>query len=259
MKTNIIRHIPLLLLGLLFALPLHAQQAGTIEEGMKAYSDADYAEAVRIFEGAIETSDNPSDELFYNLGASYYKQGEYALALLNFRRAYRLDPTDRDIRHNIEMTRSKTIDAMEPQPTFFIARWIDGITHLMGLGGWMFVALIFFTIFVGGILLYLLTRSRDMRLLGFYGSIAGLLLCIVANIMVYRSHGFIHDTSEAVITAPVVTVKSSPDLSSEDVMVVHSGMEVKVLRQLSGLSEVQFPDGSKGWIEDGAYETVNNF
>lgn len=255
--------IYLFLLGLLASLPLMAQDTTstsvTPEDGMKAYSDARYVEATEIFEKAIANSPKPTDELYYNLGASYYKQGEYALALLNFQRAYRLDPSDNDIRHNIQVTRTKTIDKMEPQATFFMHRWIENMTHWFGLGGWMIVGLLFFVLFIAGFLLYFLSHKRDLRLAGFYCGIVSLLLCIWANTMLYRSHLFINDTSEAVVTSEVVTVKSSPDLSSEDVMVVHAGMEIKVLQKIGALSEVKFPDGSQGWIANSTYQLINNF
>lgn len=259
MKNDMIQKILFYLLGLLIALPLHAQVSSNPEDGMKAYSDAKYVEAAEVFENAISTAPQPTDVLYYNLGAAYFKQGEYGLALLNFQRAYRLSPSDSDIRHNIMVTRSKTIDSMEPEPTFFLNTWIDHMTHWLGLRGWMTLGLILFVLTVAGALLYLLSTQRSIRLVGFYGGIAALLLCIWANTMLYRSHRFVYDTTEAVITSEVVTVKSSPDLSSEDVMVVHSGMEVKVLQKIGALSEVKFPDGSVGWIGNSNYQLINNF
>lgn len=256
---NTTMHKIYLLIICLFTLPATAQRASTLEEGMKAYGDAKYAEAAEIFEQVIAQTPNPTDELFYNLGASYYKQGEYALALINFKRAYRIAPSDSDIRHNIKITRTKTIDNMEPSATFFVHRWIDSMTHWVGLGGWMFIGLLFFGVFVGGLLLYLLSRNRDLRLAGFYGGIAGVVLCILANVMVYRSYAFIHDDTEAVITSPVVTVKSSPDLSSQDMMIIHSGMEIRVLQSIGEISEVEFPDGTKGWVENSVYQLINDF
>lgn len=259
---NMTRKTYLFLLGLLLLLPLRAQESGdsqgTLESGMRAYSEAKYAEAAEIFEQAITESEHPSDKLLYNLGNAYFKQGEYAKALLNYQRAYRLNPSDSDIRHNIRITRSKTVDRMEPKATFFLNRWIDSITHWFGLRGWMAIGLLFFGLSVTGILLYFLSYSRKLRLGGFYGAILGLLLCIFANLMVYRSHRFTHDTTGAIITQAMVMVKTSPDLSSEDMMVVHSGMEVKVIQNLSGLSEVEFPDGSIGWIDEQSYELINN-
>lgn len=259
---NMTRKTYLFLLGLLLFLPLQAEESkatqGILEGGMKAYSDAKYAEAAGIFEQAIAESEHPSYKLLYNLGNAYYKQGEYAKALLNYQRAYRLNPSDGDIRHNIRVTRSKTIDSMEPKATFFLNRWADSITHWFGLRGWMAIALLFFGLSVTGILLYFLSYSRKLRLGGFYGAIIGIFLCLFANLMTYRSYQFIHDTTGAIITQAMVMVKTSPDLSSEDMMVVHSGMEVKVIQNLSGLTEVEFPDGSIGWIDEQSYELINN-
>ena len=51
-----------------------------------------------------------SADIYYNLGNSYYKMNNIAKAVLNYERALLLNPGNNDIRFNLELARSKTVD-----------------------------------------------------------------------------------------------------------------------------------------------------
>ena len=50
------------------------------------------------------------------MGNSYYKADDIARAILNYERALLLEPGNADIRANLEIARSKTIDKVIPVP-----------------------------------------------------------------------------------------------------------------------------------------------
>lgn len=230
------------------------------EDAVRAYGEANYTEAINGFETLIEQSGgNATAEMYYNLGAAYYKSGALAKAILNFERAYRLNPSDSDIRFNLQLASSQIEDRMETGGAFFLDKWLDGMAHWLPLTAWMWVGSLSFLLLLVGFLLFFLHQVRMVKQVGFYSGIVLFVVSLLANIMVYRSYGFTHDTSEAIIMAPIITVKSAPDSSSQDIVVVHEGLKVKLLQSVSGFAEVQLPDGMIGWVPMYEVERVYPF
>ena len=86
----------------------------TKAEGDSAYMRYDYASAIQIYESLLKKGE--AAEIYYNLGNSYYKADDIAKAILNYERALLLQPGNADIRANLEIARSKTIDKVVSLP-----------------------------------------------------------------------------------------------------------------------------------------------
>ena len=111
------------LLALLLWLPL-ASRAITKANADSAYARQQYQQAIKDYEELL--GDGVSAELYYNLGNAYYRTDNITRAVLNYERALLLSPGDGDIRFNLQMARSKTIDKITQKaiPTFFILQKI---------------------------------------------------------------------------------------------------------------------------------------
>ena len=72
----------------------------------------------------------------YNLGNCYYKTDRLALAILNYERAALLDPGNSDVRFNLELARSKTIDKITPESEMFFVTWYKNVIDMMSMDGW---------------------------------------------------------------------------------------------------------------------------
>lgn len=230
-----------------------------MEEGSTAYGEQDYPRAISIYSRALAGAEKPTAELYYNIASAYYKSGQLAQAILNFERAYRLDPSDADTEYNLSFLYGRTAEQIEAPRTKALSRAIDQASHGLSLTGWMTLTIISFVLLVALALLFALGRSVRMRRWGFYGGLAALLLCILFNLFFARSYHFVNDRSEAILTAPIVTLKSSPDASAEDIAVVHEGHKVTVRDRLGEYSEVRLADGTVGWIPIEDYETIYDF
>ena len=60
-----------------------------------AYQKQDYAGAIKLYEQLI-TDDNVSTEVYFNLGNSYFKEGNVPRAIINYERGKKLSPEDED-------------------------------------------------------------------------------------------------------------------------------------------------------------------
>lgn len=236
-----------------------AQDENFFEAGSKAYSEANYPLAIEQFKQGLQTAKTPTAELYYNLGCAYFKNGDIAQSILNFERAYRIAPSDGDIKFNLKMANNQIVDKMDPLPKLFLARWADSASHWFSLLGWNLVNVIIFTVFAVGMFYFLRGKSLAFRKGSFIVSMVFLLLFIFAQIFAWRLYGFMSEQKEGILMSEVVTVKSSPDHSAKDLVVVHSGLKVIRLQELGGFSEVKLPDGTIGWIPNSSYEIINNF
>ena len=82
--------------------------ANIIAKADSAYLSDNFAEAVQLYEQALEEL-GPSAERYYNLGNAYYRQGQLGAAILNYERSLRLDPSNKDARENLEFVNSKVL------------------------------------------------------------------------------------------------------------------------------------------------------
>ncbi len=242
------------LFALLLTLPAIGQSA--FEKGISAYSEAHYSDAITAFQSAIESSDKPTAAMYYNLGNAYYKSNDLAEAILAYNRAYRLAPADRDIRHNLEFASSKTEDKITPAPTTLFAAWVDSLSHWFDLYTWLTLDLVLLFLTCGLLLLFFISRTRARRLVGFYGSMATTVLFVFTNFMTFRLNNFVQDTSGAVVMSPIVTIKSSPDQSATDIVVLHAGVQVRVQKAVANFYEILLPDGVVGWIPQSDLEFI---
>ena len=79
----------------------------TLSDADSAYIQGDYLTAIGIYESIIENQ-GVNATLYMNLGNCWLKRDEVAKAILNYERAYLIDPSDPDIRFNLELARTKT-------------------------------------------------------------------------------------------------------------------------------------------------------
>lgn len=230
---------------------------GTITKAMadSAYIKGDYASAISMYEDILNKG--VSDVIYYNLGNSYYKSGNIARAILNYERAYLLNPGDADIRFNLNMARSKTIDKSYDENEFFLVTWFSSIQNLLGTDGWARAAIVFFVIFLIMIGLYVIGQKLLIRKIGFIGMIISLILVVVANIFAFNHKQSQLEQKSAIVMAPSVTVKSTPDVSGTDLFILHEGHKVTIKdATMKAWCEIQLEDGSIGWLPVDVIEVI---
>lgn len=225
------------------------------EDANKAYTDANYEDAVRNY-NAIHEQGYSGYKLYYNLGNAYFKSNQIGKAILFYNRALLLKPTDRDAAYNLEIANAQVRDKIEEIPEFFIARWIRDFRMTMGSNGWAIVSLILLSVTFTAVLVYLLANRLAVRKAGFYTGICALALFVVAlSFSLIERHEMLN-SSDAIIMSTAAPVKSSPDAASKDIFILHEGTKVKIVSSLGDWHEIEIASGDKGWIAVAAMERV---
>ncbi|MBU3809843.1 MAG: tetratricopeptide repeat protein [Candidatus Phocaeicola faecipullorum] len=241
----------LLVAGLVFS-----ANASVKSEADKAYQDNDFKGAIEKYE-AIISGGQESADIYYNLGNSYYKDKNIAKAVLNYERALLLSPGDDDIRYNLEMAKSKTIDKVTPKSEIFIVTWINTIRNLMSESSWSVFAISCFILFILATAAYIFGSKIVVKKLGFSAAVIFLILTVVANLFADAQKDKLINRNGAIVMQSSVTVKSTPDESGTDLFVLHEGTKVYINdNSMKGWKEVSLEDGTRGWVPTESIEVI---
>ena len=222
-------------------------QDADIKEAETAYAAEQYDKAIELYESILK-SYGDSYELYYNLGNSYYKDGKIAHAILNYERALLIKPGDSDVRFNLELAKQQTVDKIEPIQEFFLIEWFDAVQNLFGVDSWATLGIVCFVLFIGCLVLFFFSKWMRIKKVGFYLGILLFFVVIFANIFAYNQKNELVNRKGAIVFAPTVTVKSSPDNSGTDLFVLHEGTKVLIRSAIGDWIEIMFEDGNVGWI-----------
>ena len=226
------------------------------DAGVAAYSDGRYYEAAVIWQ-AVAESGKESPVLFYNIGNAFFKQSNYPQAIINYERALKLDPSYSDARFNLEYANGFVQDKIEPVPEFILKSIARKLCYVLGSDAWAVLFLVFLAAALAMAVMFLLSSSVGRRRTGFYCGIVFLLLSLASLGFSLWQRSDYMDSDDAIVTAPVSAVKSSPgDGSAKDLFVIHEGTKVKVLDEVGGWKNISLADGRQGWMMSRDMEVI---
>ena len=249
------RHILFLFLTVCSLLIQAATPSEMKTEADSAYARADYETAVKLYAELAEQ--NPTTDVYYNLGCAYYRMDDIAHSILWFERALKLSPSDKEVIFNLEMARTKTIDKIIPQHEFILFTYFRIMTNWFSLRTWTILALFSFVLMLASLLLFWASGSVVMRKLTFSSAIVLLLISILSNVCAMQQRDFKQTHTSGIITTPAVTVKSTPADNGNDLFVLHEGSKVEILDDsLKEWCEVSIADGKVGWIPKKVFDLI---
>lgn len=219
------------------------------------YGSGDYSGAAAIYRQLYDEGYR-SEDLLFNAGNAFFKSGDNASAIVFYERAKLLAPADEDIDYNLQIARSRITDRFETVPQLFFVKWFDFLSLLASTNVWAVAAL---AMFVAALILVLifLTKSRARgRLLSFWLFLAALVLSVFMILLAIRNNSLVNNSNRAVITCSIVTGRSAPGETGNELFVLHSGTTVTIEQELGSFLEVRLPDGNKGWIRSDCMEKI---
>lgn len=257
--------VALLSISVVSAADGRAEADAEWQRGLEAYSANDYGTARDAWERVAQLGYG-SAELYYNLGNTYYRlghegdtpfsRGELGRAVLNYRRALRIDPSNEDIRYNLDIAVDHTNDA-EPLPQGVLSAMWSGVRGVMSSNGWSVVSVIQLVMALALTLLYLLSNTIVVRKVAFFVAIVLFSTFLLSTILSLSQRTLMqHDEQAVIVCNSTTAVHASPDNTSKVIRQPSQGVTVRVLRSHGEWSEIEFADGEKGWIPSSIIEMV---
>ena len=254
MKKGSRSHKATMVALLMLMLPA-AAAAITKADADSAYVRGEYQQAIKDYEQLLRQG--VSADIYYNLGNAYYRTENMTRAVLNYERALLLSPSDRDIRFNLQMARSKTIDKIVPEQEMFFFTWYRSLINLASVDGWARLSLISLVLAIVLALLYLFSEQIWLRKVGFFGAAFMLILFAGSNLFAHQQKQQLINHSGAIVTAPAVNVKSTPAKQGTDLFILHEGTKVTVTdATMKEWKRIHLADGKEGWVETSQIEFI---
>jgi tetratricopeptide (TPR) repeat protein len=225
------------------------------ERANALYAEGKFEEAIAVYESLIGSGYRSAD-LHFNLGNAYYRQRALGAAILHYERALRFSPADEDIRFNLEMANRGVIDYVESPPAFFLqSRW-QQFVQSASANTWFMRAVVALWMLVGFAALYLLSRNRSLRKVGFFAATGLLFVALLLFVIGFAAHRQLHGGKEAIVMVPNVYVKTSPDQEAKDQFILHEGFKVEVENEMGGWYYIRISDGNTGWLDTAAVAMI---
>jgi tetratricopeptide (TPR) repeat protein len=215
----------------------------------RLYEEAKYEQAIAEYEKVI-LQGWESGNIYYNLGNCYFKKGKLGKAILNYEKAKRLIPRDRDLEANYNYALSLVKGGTIGVKRVWFRRVIDKILESFNLRE--------LTLFLSGLSiimgLFLLAifclKEIRKRLLWFL-----LVFLFVFALVLYATHKkIVLIAKEAVVIVKNSDAKFEPFERATIHFTLYEGMKVKVISCNNGWCKIERADNKGGWVQKGELE-----
>lgn len=223
--------------------------------GDSAYIKGDYSKAITIYEAILQSKEAP--EIYYNLGNAYYKNDDLGKAILNYERAYLLDPSDDDINTNLNLARQKTTDRVIAKSEIFFVKWLKSLAVMFNMKVLVIIGIGGFILFLLSVYIYLFTKSILFKKISFFAGLVLLIVSIVFNLFGWYQYKSMTDRDYAIAIDKSINVNSTPSESGTLLFKIHEGHKVKVIdSSMKDWYEIQLEDGKVGWANKESLEII---
>jgi hypothetical protein len=222
--------------------------------GNAAYERGDYEEAIREYETVVQYRIRDA-RVEYNLGNAHFKLGNLGRSILHYERARRLDPTDGEIRANLELAKSRRFDKVEEPDSAWVVRSVRRLQDTVGPDAQAWAVLILVWLIVGLATLGWSRRAGWSAAIGW--SVAALLVvAALAGASWYATEGRLEGRPLAVVLDGTVEVLAGPGENNASLFTVHEGLTMEIRSERRDWVQVSLPNGLHGWVPRSAVGLV---
>jgi hypothetical protein len=229
------------------------RQANSTDSSIKA--EELYEKAILTYEKIINEGQINNAKLYYNLGNAYLLKDNIGKAILNYRRAQKIDSSDANIQKNLDFARSQRIDKIIPKAQKRIMETLFFWHYDFSLQTKFILAFFFFAALC--ITLTMIVWLGRSAITSATAVIAGILtICFIASVVVENRERT--RLICGVITAQNVVARQGDGqnypTSFKDPL--HEGTEFDVLERRPGWLHIRLSDNNEGWIPDNSAELI---
>lgn len=218
-----------------------------------SYENSDYNKAISLYETLVKM-DRVAPEVFYNLGNSFFKSKKIGKAVVNYERALRADPRDRDVRLNLKLAKEMAIDKIGAEDRGFVLNILLFLYDRMSLDELTASCFIFYLAIILLLMAAIFFLSKR-RVIFYNAGAAGLVFFVLLLFLIVK----IHDENfvrKAVVVQEKVDVRSGP---KEDYLLqftLHEGAEIRIIKESQDWYEIDLSKDLRGWLPKAGVEII---
>ena len=233
----------------------YSQSQSTVEASYRSadvlYQNGQYEQATEKYEQIASSIQNGA--VYYNLGNAYFRLGNRGKAILNYERAKRLMPRDKDTNFNLKVAKAQNIDSFDlvkPRSGFSL---LYGALHPNEI---VWGGLVPYWIAAMSLITIQFTQNRHfqraLRYVVLIGGITWMFSLLVLGLKIREIN-----LPYAIVVANEVMVRSEPDLGSETIALpLHEGTKVQLQEERNDWVKIYLPDENSGWLIVDAIEKI---
>ncbi len=249
------RKLIILLLLAPFICAASGKSVALFKDANTAYSKGQYEVALKLYQQLLD-SGIVVKEVYYNLGNANYKLNNFAPAILNYEKAYKLAPGDEDIQVNLRLANLKITDKIEAVPEFFLKKWWIGFITSLSLQLWSALGVFLFLLGFGLMIVYLFSLQLAIKRTSFYSGLTLILIGLILIGIANAQDNYFEQHKEAIVFNGVVNVKSAPNEKQKTLFIVHEGTKVRVMDSVNDWVKIELPNGNIGWVDAVALQLI---
>ena len=222
------------------------RQANAIRSDAPDRSAELYRSAALRYESLVAEREIRNSKLYYNLANAHFQLGDIGRAILNYRRAERLDPGDDNVRRNLQFARSRRLDRLDASRQGQVVRTLLFWHYEFG----RFARVRLFAAMWLGLWAVLLLRAlgnawvpRELA----YGF--GVAAALILGSLAFDAMAERNTVAGVVVVQETVARQgdgATYEASFEEPL--HSGAEFRILEERPGWYRVALPDGRRCWL-----------
>ncbi len=250
------RRIILIMMLLVIAFGIFAQTRESVfEEGVKAYENGDFQTALENFSSLVHKKIVSAD-LYYNIGNCYYRLDDLGRAILNYKRALRIQPGHGRALNSLEFALTRTQDKQQDTSDDAVSGLLTKINRVIGLNmiAWVVATLLLIIVVIIAILI-IFYSGREKSVPLFFLSIA-IVLFLISGIYGWARLSHYRNNDQAVLLADTAIGYSGPGRDYTRVFTIHEGHIFEVMKREAEWSQVKLGNGLGGWIQSQSFEKV---
>jgi tetratricopeptide (TPR) repeat protein len=216
----------------------------------KAYDSKKYKEAISNYEQLIKEG-YTSYQLYYNLGNSYYRNNEIGKAIYYYELARKINPNDEDVRINLGIASTKTIDKIESKENFFITAVKTNILSSFTTDAWAWLSIV--SLFLAALLFFIFINSSILlvKRISFLFSCLFLVGFVVAYFLGYSALEAKVENKFAIILSREIKIMNEPTQSATSKFSLHEGTKIRVVENNGDWLLIKLDNGNEGWVKAG--------
>lgn len=223
------------------------------EKANKLYEEGKYEESINEHEKFLSLGLEGAN-IYYNLGNAYFKVGRKGKAILNYRRALRLAPKDKDAQANLAYLESLIEDKIDISKKTWFEVKLREIFEFITVDGITILAFIFYLALFGCSILALFVRGRRKTFI--HASwIVGIVFAVCMIVCIIKIQD-IEVKKKAVVISSEIDVRYGPFEQEKAAFKLHEGTLLFISEEREGWYRIRLSDGNGGWLKKNGVEVI---